>query len=344
MLAGLVTGRERIEFVEVPDPVPPEGGIVVDISLCGICGTDVHAFRSGEPYEPAICGHEWVGTVSALGRGVRRLAEGDRVVVAVGAACGRCNACRGGYYRHCSAVLMASIGRDASAPVHGGFASRIAVGADRVVPAHPDLDEPTAAQVEPATVALHAVRHCGSRIGDTAVVQGAGPIGLATLQWARIAGAARVIVIEPDLRRRELAVELGASRALVPGAEADAEIRELTHGLGADIVFECVGSPDSIQEAVDRCRRGGSVCLIGLADSPATVVPSSWLVKEINLTAALAYLHEEFDMAMAMMSDGRFRAAPMHTSTVPLAELGSAFADLASGDSSQIKVLVDPRV
>lgn len=344
MLAGIVTGREKIDFVEVPDPVPAEEGVVVDIALCGICGTDVHAFRSGEPYEPAICGHEWVGTISARGRGVRRLSEGDRVVVAVGAACGRCNACRGGHYRHCSAVFMASIGRDQMAPAHGGFAPRIAVGADRVVPAHPDLDDPTAAQVEPATVALHAVRHCGSRIGDTAVVQGAGPIGLATLQWARIAGAARVVVIEPDVRRRELALELGATHALVPGAEADARIRDLTRGLGADIVFECVGRPGSIQEAVDRCRRGGSVCLIGLADSPATINPSSWLVKEIELTAALAYLHEEFDMAMAMMSDGRFRAGPMHTSTVPLADLGSAFADLAGGNSSQIKVLVDPRL
>jgi (R,R)-butanediol dehydrogenase/meso-butanediol dehydrogenase/diacetyl reductase len=239
-------------------------------------------------------------------------------------------------------VFLASIGRDPHAPAHGGFASRIAVGADRVVKTHRALDDVTAAQVEPATVALHAVRHSGLRLGDVAVVQGAGPIGLATVQWARISGASTVIAVEPDEHRRRIAVELGAHVALTPSEASDSGIRDLTNGLGADFVFECVGSATAIQEAVDRCRRGGSICLIGLSESPATIQPASWLIKEISLTAALAYLHEEFDMTMAMMADGRFSTAPIHTSTVSLEGLASAFADLASGSSSEIKVLVDP--
>lgn len=342
MIVGLITGRNRFDLVDVADPVPTDTGVVVDIAFCGICGTDVHAYRSGDAYDPAICGHEWAGTVSARGSGVRHLQEGDRVVVAVGAACGRCGPCRAGQYRHCLAVFLTSIGRDSHAPSHGGFASRIAVDANRVVKTHRALDDVTAAQVEPATVALHAVRHSGLRLGDVAVVQGAGPIGLATVQWARIAGASTVIAVEPHEHRRQIAIELGANIALTPSEASDSGIRDLTNGLGADFVFECVGNATAIQDAVDRCRRGGSICLIGLSESPATIQPASWLVKEISLTAALACLHEEFDMTMAMMADGRFAASPMHTSTVSLGELPNTFAHLASGVSNDIKVLVDP--
>lgn len=344
MQVGLITGKGSLELVDVPEPVPAETGVVVDISYCGICGTDIHAYRSGDPYEPAICGHEWSGTISARGKGVRHLSEGDRVVVAVGAACGRCSPCRAGHYRHCASVFLSSIGSDSHAPRHGGFASRLAVGSDRVVKTHVGLDDATAAQVEPATVAFHAVRHSGIQLGDVVVVQGAGPIGLATLQWARLAGARSVIVVEPDSLRRQIALELGATAVLPPGEASDSAVRDATGGLGADVVFECVGRPDAIQDAVDRARRGGKVCLIGMAESAATIHPASWLVKEVALTAALAYLHEEFDMVMGMMADGRFSTSLLHTSTVSLTELSAVFADLSSGASRQIKVLVDPNL
>jgi (R,R)-butanediol dehydrogenase / meso-butanediol dehydrogenase / diacetyl reductase len=315
---------------------------VVDISYCGICGTDVHAYQSGAPYTPAICGHEWAGTVSAVGRDVRSFGEGDRVVVAAAPACGACAACLQGQADRCLAAFASATGRDPMAPPHGGFAPRIAVAATRVIHTNPSLSEEEAAQVEPATVAFHAVRTSRLRLGDTAVVQGAGPIGLGTLQWVRAAGAGTVIVVEPSEQRRALAAELGAHHVVEPGDAAAALVREHTHGLGADIVYECVGRPFAIQSAVDLARRGGSMCLIGLADTDATIVPGVWLVKEINVTAALAYQREEFEMAMGMIADGRVRVAPLHSATVGLGELDATLADLASGRSLQTKVLVDP--
>jgi (R,R)-butanediol dehydrogenase/meso-butanediol dehydrogenase/diacetyl reductase len=342
MHAGLITGRHTVELREFPAPVPPETGVVVDIALCGICGTDVHAYQSGRPYNPAICGHEWAGTVSARGSAVRTLDEGDRVVIAATPACGACAACRAGQAERCQAAFLSAIGRDEMAPPHGGFASQIAVAASRVVRAHPALDDIVAAQVEPATVAFHAVRTSRLRLGDVAVVQGAGPIGLGALQWVRAAGASRVIVIEPNDQRRNLALALGAHDAVSPGEEAAVLVREHTHGLGADIVYECVGRPFAIQAAVDLTRRGGSMCLIGLADDDATINPGSWLVKEVVVTASLAYFHEEFEMCMQMLADGRVRLEPLHSSTVGLGGLDRALADLASGTSTQIKVLVDP--
>lgn len=332
MIVGLVTGRRTVELREFPDPAPAEHGVVVDIAFCGICGTDVHAYRSGDPYTPAICGHEWAGTVSAAGAGVGSVSEGDRVVVAAPPACGACASCLAGHTTHCEQVFAATIGLDPDAPPHGGFASRIAVAASRVVRAHPGLSDADAAQVEPATVAFHAVRTSHLRPGDTAVVLGGGPIGACTLQFVRAAGAGRVVLVEPDPARRALAGCLGADEVVEPGRAAARLLRRLTNGVGADIVFECVGRPEAIQTAVDLTRRGGAVCLIGVPDGPATIHPASWLVKEVRLTAALAYTREEFDMAMGMIADGRVQVAPLHTTTVGLERLADAFEDLAGPD------------
>ena len=342
MYAALITGKQTVELREFPDPTPAPLGIVVDISFCGICGTDVHAFQTGRAYNPAICGHEWSGVVSAIGADVHSIGEGERVVVAAAPACGQCTACNRGQTDRCEVAFLSALGRDAMAPPHGGFAPRIAVAANRVVRTNPLLSDEVAAQIEPATVAFHAVRTSSLRLGDIAVIQGGGPIGLCTMQWVRAAGAGVVIVVEPNAQRRALALALGAHYSVEPGIEAAQLITSLTHGLGADIVYECVGRPFAVQTAVDLARRGGAMCLIGLADSDAPISPSVWLVKEIRVTASLAYFHEEFEMAMGMIADGRVVVEPLHTSTTSLEGLLSAVTDLASGASDQTKVLVNP--
>ncbi len=342
MHAAIITGQNTVELQEFPDPTPAPTGVVVDIAYCGICGTDVHAYQSGRPYNPAICGHEWSGSISAVGNEVRSFSEGDRVVVAVAPSCGVCTSCQQGHAHRCDAALLSAIGRDELAPPHGGFAPRLAVAAGRVVPTDPGLNDEQAAQVEPATVAFHAVRTSTLRLGDTAVIQGAGPIGMLTLQWVRAAGAGQIVVIEPSQARRDLAATLGAHHVVEPGEAATTLVNELTHGLGADIVYECVGRPFAVQAAVDLARRGGSMCLIGLAESDAAITPGTWLIKEITVTSALAYFREEFEMSMAMIADGRVVVEPLHTSTVDLAGFEAAIADLASGSSAEMKVLVKP--
>ena len=342
MLAGLITGASTVELREFPDPTPHDDGVVVDIAFCGICGTDVHAYQSGQPYNPAICGHEWSGTVSAVGRSVSSLGEGDRVVVAAAPACGQCTACRAGQAERCQVAFLSAIGRDELAPPHGGFAPRLAVAASRVVRTDPGLDDEQAAQVEPMTVAFHAVRTSKLRLGDTAVVQGAGPIGLSTLQWVRAGGAGAIVAIEPNADRRSMAAALGADHVVAPGAPAAELVLELTHGLGADVVYECAGRPAAIQVAVDLARRGGAVSLVGVPDTDATISPIVWLIKEIAFNASLAYFHEEFELSMGMIADGRVSVEPLHTSTARLDGLDAALADLASGRTDQTKVLVNP--
>lgn len=338
---ALITGQQQVEIREFATPEPQgDDGVVVDITLCGICGTDIHAWQSGSDYNPAICGHEWTGVVSAAASGVSTVSEGDRVVVAVPAACGNCTNCRAGHTEMCSTVFAHATGRHPSTPPHGGFASAIAVSEARVMAIKHDISDTQAAQIEPLTVTLHAVRKSDLRMGEFAVVQGAGPIGLLTAQLVRSGGAGTTVVVEPNEARRQLAQSLGANHVFHPD-EAAGQIRELTSGLGADVVYECAGVPATVQSAVDLARRGGRMILIGLASGTATIDPRIWLVKEIGLQAALAYTHEEFAMAMGLVADGRIDVDALHTQTVGLEGLHDALAGLSDG-SGQMKVLVDP--
>jgi (R,R)-butanediol dehydrogenase / meso-butanediol dehydrogenase / diacetyl reductase len=340
--AALITAKETVTLRRFPQAAPPPGGVTIDIRLCGICGTDIHSFASGHLHSPAVCGHEWVGTVAATGAGVDDLREGDRVVAAVPPACGSCPECLRGLGDYCRTASLVARGRDPLAPPHGGFAGRITVQATRVMRAHPDLTDEVAAQVEPATVAFHGVRRSRITPGDTVVVQGAGPIGLLALQFARAAGAGDVLVVEPSPARRRLATELGAINAVAPD-EAAEYVQDHTQGLGADLVIECTGVPRLLQTAVDLARSGGVVQLLSFLSEPATISADRWLAKQVTVVASNAYTHDDFRRAMTFLADGRVQAEPLHSRTVRLDELEVTLRGLSAGPSDDIKVLVDPR-
>ena len=342
MRAAIITGRSTIEFQDMPSPVPAPGGVVVDIGYCGICGSDVHAFAHGGPYPPTLCGHEWMGVVSACGAGVPSAMEGERVSVGIFPACGQCPECRAGHTNWC-VTSLSSIGTDPAGSRHGGYAPQVAASASRLVTVPSAISDAAAAMIEPATVAYHGVRRSGIELGDTVVVQGVGPIGALSLQWAKVGGAGQLLVVEPSPARHALALALGADLVVAPGEEAEQAVRERTGGLGADVVIECAGVPSAIQSAVDLARRGGQVMLIGLSDLPATITPTTWLVKEVVVRSSIAYIRPDFDDCIAMLADGRIVAEPLHTSTVGLDGLVAAFESLAAGGADQTKVLVDPR-
>ena len=208
--AGMITGKETVEFLTFAHEPAPPGCVTVDITLCGICGTDIASFRSGHLHQPSVCGHEWVGTVGDIGPAVEGFEQGDRVVIAVPAGVRLAvRSAERGLAEYCRTVSAVARGRDPLAPPHGGFAPSITVAAARVLHAHPDLTDEEAAQVEPATVALHGVRRSRITPGDTVVVQGAGPIGLFVMQFARAAGAGHVLIVEPSESRRRVGLELG---------------------------------------------------------------------------------------------------------------------------------------
>ncbi len=337
MRAGLVVGHRRFELVEMPEPEAGPSLAVVDVTRCGICGTDLHGFLGHVPYNPAICGHEWVGMVTATGAGVTAVAEGDRVVVAAPPSCGGCAECRAGRPDYCSVAFLGMVGRDPLAPRHGGFAPRIAIDAARLVRVHAPITDDQAGVVEPTVVALHAVNRMLPRDGETVVVQGCGPIGLLTLQCAIARGASYVVAVEPSPNRRALALEVGADEALTPDEAAERFGRA-----GADLVYECAGVAPTIQQAVELARRGGRVDIVGLASGAATISPHMWLTKEITVTAAIGHLNHEVVDAIDLIATGAVRTDPLHDRTVTLDELPAAIEQLADDPSSAIKVLVDP--
>ena len=340
MHAALITGRAELELREFPEPEPVEGAAVLRVDRCGICGTDVAAYRSGDPYAPFLCGHEWTGTVTALGRGESALREGDRAVMAVPVACGRCAECRAGHAHRCAAIMALAYGIHPLTPPHGGYAPRIAVPADCLVAVPDRLDADQAAMVEPATVALHAVRRRSPRLGDRVLVLGAGPIGLFALQLAHIAGAAEVFVLEPSPERRALAEALGATYACAPGPEAFESIRDQSAGLGVDLVYECSGSQAAMDAGFDLVRPGGAFMLIGVSESGVRLDPLACITKEIVLDNSTAHHHHEFRITMDLMLDGRLRTDPIHTRTIGLDDLAGGFESLMAGEAA--KILVAP--
>jgi (R,R)-butanediol dehydrogenase / meso-butanediol dehydrogenase / diacetyl reductase len=340
--AGLLRGLRTLDLVEVPEPEARPQTAVVDIGLCGICGTDLHAYLDGHPYPPALCGHEWGGTVRDVGSGVPDLKRGDRVVVGMAPPCGTCRLCRKGAPAWCETAFFGLSGHDPLAPPHGGYAQRIALDAARLIRVVAPLDDAELAVIEPATVALHGVRRAPLRLGDAVVVVGGGPIGLLALQLARIAGAGFAMLVEPDAGRRALGQELGADVVVSPADALDA-IRDHTGGLGGDLVFECAGRRGTVQTAVDLCRRGGAMTLIGLASGDAVISPTTWLSKEVTVVTSLAYTHDEFAITVELVASGRLRVADIVTKTVGLSDLADAFAELVDDPSSAVKVLVDPR-
>lgn len=342
MEAMLITGRGRVEPRPFPDPGLVAGGAIVDVLRCGICGTDVHAYQSGDPYPPGLCGHEWVGRVRDVADDVRSLAPGDRVSVGILPPCGECVQCRAGLGAWCHPAMMSLGGFDPRGSAHGAFAPALSASADRLVRVPDAVSDEAAAMIEPATVAYHGVRRGGIRLGDFVVVQGAGPIGLFALQWVRHAGAREILVVEPSPVRAALARSLGATATCTP-AEVEERVKDATGGLGADAVVECAGRPETIQSAVDLVRRGGGVTLIGLSDRDATIKPGLWLMKEVTVRCSIAYEQRDFVPVVAMLADGRVRAEPLHTRTVGLSKLADAMAELAAGPSRDVKVLVDPR-
>ena len=342
MRAGLVTGKGQFDLVEVDDPSPGEGEVVLAISRCGICGSDVHAYQEGWPYSPGICGHEWTGTVVDVGPGVSpRLAEeGNRVVGGQAPGCNSCRECRAGLTHFCRVASSQYSGRNA--PTSAGFAPFMTLAADRLVAVPDEVSDEQAAVIEPASVAMHAVRRSRLAVGDVACVVGCGPIGLMTLQAVRIGGASTVIAVEPDEGRRALALELGADVAVAPGAELREAVNEHSDGLRADIAFDCAGIPQTLQQSVDMVRQGGSVCMVGVSGGEATIQPMRWMMKEVSVDTSIMFTLDEMAICAGLIADGRLRTDELVGGTVTLDELPATIMAMAGREIDAVKLLVDP--
>lgn len=343
MRALVLTRNKHLEMADYPVPLPGSGEVLIKVAACGICGSDVHGYdgSSGRRIPPIVMGHEAAGTVTDLGAGASRFKIGDRVTFDSTIYCGQCAYCARGEINLCDnrKVVGVSCGEYAR---DGAFAEFVAVP-ERIVYALPaTMAFPEAAMLEAVSVALHAVKVARLKGGETALVVGAGMIGLLTLQAALAAGCSRVFIADIDGSRLDMAKTLGATGVISKSGEALAqESLTLTAGLGADVVFEAVGRDETIAASIDSVRKGGTVVLIGNI-TPRVMIPLQKVVsREIRLqgTAASA---GEYPQAIELISTGKINVKPLISTVAPLAEGPAWFERLYAHEPNLVKVVLSP--
>ena len=341
-----LTAPSSFTFGETPTPQAGAGEVLVKVAACGICGSDVHGMdgSSGRRIPPVIMGHEAAGVIAEVGEGVAEWSVGDRVTFDSMLFCGDCAECKEGKTNLCPDRRVIGVSCE-DYRQEGAFAEYVSIPA-RLLLAVPDgVAHEEACFSEPVAVALHAVgRLPADEVkGGTAVVVGAGLIGLFVVQALKIAGCREVIAVDLDDSRLALAEELGASR-MARGDQPDAVIAtvaEATGGRMADVALEVVGATPTVQLA-ERClKTGGSLCLVGNLAAMVEFPLQRVVTREISVFGT-AGSSGEFADALAAIADGSIQVRPLLSETVPLAEGGEWFAKLATPGSDLLKVVLQP--
>ncbi len=338
---------ETLRSVELPEPHAQDGEVVVAVAHCGICGSDLHSFKSGFAARPGqVLGHEFCGTVLES-RGVAGVAVGDRVTARPLIPCGRCRACMEGETQLCEDGVSRGLGYG----LRGGFAERVLVPSavlGKTLFALPnEISDRAGALVEPLAVGLHAVGQAQVRPGDTVVVLGAGPIGLAALIFLRLAGIDRAFVADPSPLRRDAARRLGAELTIDPVADGTiAGVASVT-GSGpspssarADVVIDCAGVPAAFEDALRLARPGGTVVLCAMYGRELELRPDRLTGNELTLRGSVGY-RDEFPEVIAALARGEIDADALVSHELALTEIDEAFRVQSDPDRS-LKVLVTP--
>ena len=343
MKALLLREYKYLELLDLPQPAPAPGELLVQVAACGICGSDVHGYdgSSGRRIPPIVMGHEAAGIVAAIGPGVTKFHPGDRVTFDSTVYCGECPYCLRGEVNLCDRrqVIGVSCGEYRRA---GAFAEFVTVP-ERITCALPDsMSFAEAAMLEPVSVALHAVKVSEIRGGETALVIGAGMIGLLTLQAARAAGCSRVLIADVDATRLKLAESLGATETLLlSGDELAREVIRLT-GSGADIALEAVGRNQTIQAAIHSVRKGGTVTLIGNIEPQVTIPLQVVVSRQLRLQGTAASCGE-YPQAIELIRSGAIQVRPLITAVAPLEEGARWFERLYAHEPNLMKIVLAPQ-
>jgi L-iditol 2-dehydrogenase len=342
MRALMLTSYRNLEIAEVPTPEPRADEVLIRVAACGICGSDVHGYdgSSGRRIPPLVMGHEAAGTIEAIGRDVKTFAAGDRVTFDSTVYCGECSNCRRGDINLCDRrqVLGVSCGDYQRA---GAFAEFVAVPA-RILHRLPEaLPFAEAAMLEAVAVAIHAVNLAEISANTTALVIGAGTIGILTLQALRAAGCARVFVTDVDKDRLEMARQIGAAEILLSNESLNAKLLQLTDGEGVDVALEAVGRNETVAASIDAVRKGGGVVLVGNIAPNVNLPLQKVVTRQIRLQGSCASAGE-YPQAIRWMASGTIRVKPLITAVAPLEEGARWFERLYAREPNLLKVVLTP--
>ncbi|KIT17579.1 zinc-dependent alcohol dehydrogenase [Jannaschia aquimarina] len=355
MRAWVLGGPDEMRLTEKPVPVPGRGEVLIRIDAVAICATDLEIIHYGTPAlvdgEPPFnkdftIGHEYMGTVAALGPGVDEVAVGQRVTVEVHAGCGQCKRCRQGMYTSCHNYGQRAKGHRANGfTTDGGFAEYAVNHVNTIIPVPDRMTDEEATLVVTAGTSMYGLTELGGLVaGESCVVSGPGAIGLLAVAVARSLGAYPVILTGTRESRLEIGRKLGATHTVnVREADTVEAVRAIVGDKGADYVIECAGTEAAINDAIRMTNRGGKVCLAGFPHDMATVDLPHVVKNNIYLYGIRGEGRSATHRAMQLMADRRFDATLIHTHTFALQDLPEALRHARERVDDAIKVVVKAR-
>ena len=332
--AVLTDSHPALEIREVPDPTPGPGEVVLQVSACGICGSDLHLAPLMKELPGVVFGHEFSGRVVARGEGVDQHLDG---VLAAGfplAGCGACGACLTGNPARCAKWEFIGLQR------RGAFAEYVSINARDCFVLPAQISARHGALIEPLAVAHHALEKTPRPPGEPLLILGAGPVGLAVALYARLFGASEVLVSDPVPARRALAEKVGARTVDPTAVDVGEAFAELT-GAPPRTVVECVGIPGLLQQASDLAAPAGHITVVGVCTVPDTFTPVAAMSKELTMQFVLYYRPRDFAQTIAHLAAGRLDAGALITDVISLDDLPARFEALMR-PSTECKVLVAP--
>jgi L-iditol 2-dehydrogenase len=343
MRALLMNEYKRLELADMPVPDFSPDDVLVRVKACGICGSDVHGFdgSTGRRLPPIVMGHEASGVIERAGARVTHLHPGDRVTFDSTVYCGRCFFCRRGEINLCDNREVLGV----STPEfrrHGAFAEYVAVPSHIVYKLPDSFPFEHAAMIEAVSIAVHAVYFTPVALGDTGLVMGTGMIGLLTIQALKLAGCARIIAVDLEDAKLDMARQLGAAVTLNPNREdVAAAVKDLTDGRGADIAVEAVGATAPIRTALAALKKGGALTLVGNV-SPNIELPLQAVVsRQIRVMGSCASCGE-FPQCIDLMARGAIQVAQLISARAPLEEGPRWFERLYVHEPGVMKVVLEP--
>lgn len=320
MKSGVFYGRHDLRIEESEMPRVRDEEVLIQVKACGVCGTDLHIYEgdsgAAEVFPPVILGHEFSGIVVQTGKHVRNFHAGDRVCVDPNCYCGSCEPCRNGAVHYCRNMI------GYGTTVNGGFAEYCAVNERQVYLLGEHTTYEQGAMAEPVACCLHGIDLCRIQPGHQAVVIGGGMIGLLMVQLARLAGAARVALVEPVERKREMGLQLGADICIDPFHENVKEQLERQGMMWINTVIECAGRPDTIEQAIEVAGNKAVVMMFGLTKPEETisVKPFQIFQKELELKASYINPYTQ-KRALDLIDSGRLDVSSMVCPTCKLEQL-----------------------
>ncbi|MFQ5999200.1 MAG: zinc-binding dehydrogenase [Candidatus Bathyarchaeia archaeon] len=315
MKAAVFMGQEDVQVLNVPKPSIRADEVLIRVAYCGICGSDVTAYKTGNYVVGLTIGHEFSGTIEKVGSKVENLTVGDKVTGNGVIPCGKCSFCLGGKPSLCESMEMPGV------TLNGAFAEFVKLPAWVVYKLPEELSLLDASLVDPLACVLHSITLSSFKPSDSVLIQGAGPLGILTIEALKKSGAGKIMVAEVSDGRKKLAHDLGADFVIDPREEnLPAIIERQTDGLGVDLVFDTAGVPETLSENFTLVKKGGEIMIVGITEEPT---PSDFFTVVLNeLTIKGSYCgFNEYPLAIEMLSKGTISTGKIITSVIKLEEI-----------------------